>query len=97
MLLNCPPGDAPDGGLLAPAAGHHSQKCSAETQEQATHHPGKHVMWGKYTLNMQEVLGPIYFMAIIVILKLTLTNPYFPAVTTSPGPQPSHYTAALLG
>jgi hypothetical protein len=46
---------------------------------------------------MQEVLGPIYFMAIIVILKLTLTNPYFPAVTSTPGPQPAHYAAALQG
>jgi hypothetical protein len=34
---------------------------------------------------MQELLGPIYFLAVIIVLKLALGNPRYPAVTSPPG------------
>jgi len=45
----------------------------------------------------QEVVGPIYFMAIIIILKLTLKSPYMEAVLDTPGPHKLMSTMPLAG
>ena len=44
----------------------------------------------KHTL--REILGPLYFMAIIIILKLTLPSPYHPPVLTTAPTTPQDIT-----
>ena len=44
----------------------------------------------KHTL--REILGPLYFMAIIIILKMTLPSPYSPPVLTTPPTTPQDIT-----
>ena len=52
---------------------------------------------GLLKIQFQEVVGPIYFMAIIIILKLTLKSPYMEAVLDPPGSSNVYYTAPLHG
>ena len=52
---------------------------------------------GLLKIQFQEVVGPIYFMAIIIILKLTLKSPYMEAVLDPPGSSNVNYTAPLRG
>ena len=54
-------------------------------------------IWKKLVVCPQEVVGPIYFMAIIIILKLTLKSPYMEAVLDTPGPHQLMSTIPLAG
>jgi hypothetical protein len=47
--------------------------------------------------SIQELLGPIYFLAVIIVLKLALGNPRYPAVTSPPGSSSPTNTNLLFG
>ena len=59
-----------------------------EKEEQKAYIKGKNIFIypESFTFNVQELFGPIYFLGIIIILKLVLKNPHFDPVLDPPGP-----------